>query len=281
MMAPETYSRIGDQSAVHAQPTDEAGRIRALQALLSCPTYSIHVKEKTAAELKAAQQGLPRPVAGCKNVYANGWRSEKSFACESYLIVRPEGNIMVDIPRFNPVLAKRLQELGGVKWMFLTHKDDVSDHAKWAKHFKAQRILHKDEVVPDTEDVEIKLTGTGPWQLPDGSDDVEIIFTPGHTEAHACLYYKPDQAIFTGDHLSAGYAAGEDLFIFTDFNWYSVPKQVESVRKLLDYDWLHVLPAHGRPVHLRDSLHRLQAVTALLQRHGAEVREQQPAVQSS
>eukprot|EP00878_Enallax_costatus_P035065 GHUV01039035.1.p1 GENE.GHUV01039035.1~~GHUV01039035.1.p1 ORF type:complete len:237 (+),score=59.58 GHUV01039035.1:632-1342(+) len=198
MMAPETYSRIGDQSAVHAQPTDEAGRIRALQALLSCPTYSIHVKEKTAAELKAAQQGLPRPVAGCKNVYANGWRSEKSFACESYLIVRPEGNIMVDIPRFNPVLAKRLQELGGVKWMFLTHKDDVSDHAKWAKHFKAQRILHKDEVVPDTEDVEIKLTGTGPWQLPDGSDDVEIIFTPGHTEAHACLYYKPDQAIFTG-----------------------------------------------------------------------------------
>eukprot|EP00878_Enallax_costatus_P030597 GHUV01033344.1.p2 GENE.GHUV01033344.1~~GHUV01033344.1.p2 ORF type:complete len:106 (-),score=37.47 GHUV01033344.1:769-1086(-) len=84
-----------------------------------------------------------------------------------------------------------------------------------------------------------------------------------------------------GDHLSAGYAAGEDLFIFTDFNWYSVPKQVESVRKLLDYDWLHVLPAHGRPVHLRDSLHRLQAVTALLQRHGAEVREQQPAVQSS
>ena len=79
-------------------------------------------------------------------------------------------------------------------------RDDVSDHAKWAKHFNAQRILHKDEVVPDTEAVEIKLTGTGPWQLPDGSDDVEIVFTPGHTEAHACLYYKPDKAIFTGKH---------------------------------------------------------------------------------
>jgi hypothetical protein len=36
--------------------------------------------------------------------------------------VRPQGNILVDSPRFNPVLAKRIQELGGVKYMFLTHK---------------------------------------------------------------------------------------------------------------------------------------------------------------
>lgn len=87
-----------------------------------CNRFSIHVKEKTAAELKAAQQGLPLPVPGCSNVYSNGWRSVKSFACESYLIVRPEGNIMIDTPRFNPVLTKRIQELGGIKWIFLTHK---------------------------------------------------------------------------------------------------------------------------------------------------------------
>lgn len=49
-------------------------------------------------------------------------RSVDSIACESYLIVRPGGNVMVDTPRFNPILAKRLQELGGVKYMFLTHK---------------------------------------------------------------------------------------------------------------------------------------------------------------
>lgn len=29
---------------------------------------------------------------------------------------------MVDTPRFNPALAKRLQEMGGVKYIFLTHK---------------------------------------------------------------------------------------------------------------------------------------------------------------
>lgn len=281
MMAPETYSRSGEQSAVHAQPTTKVGRIRALQALLSCPTFSIHVKERNAAELAAAQQGLPLPVPGCSNVYSNGWRSVKSFACESYLIVRPGGNIMVDTPRFNPVLAKRIKELGGIKWIFLTHKDDVGDHAQWSKHFKAERILHADEVVPDTEGVEVKLSGAGPWQLPDGSEDVELIFTPGHTSAHVCLYYKPDKAIFTGDHLSAGYTPDEDLYVFTDFNWFSVPQQLDSVHKLLDYDWLHVLPGHGRPVHLKDSLHRLQAVTALLQRHGVEVEDKQGAAAQS
>lgn len=38
------------------------------------------------------------------------------------------GNILVDSPRYNPILAKRIEELGGVRHIFLTHKDDVGDH---------------------------------------------------------------------------------------------------------------------------------------------------------
>jgi len=267
MMAPDTFSRVGEQSAVHQQPTDTAGRVEALKALLSCPTFSIHARERSAEELRAAQQGLPALVPGTSNVYANGWRSVDSFACESYLIVRPQGNVMVDSPRFNPVLAKRLQELGGVKYIFLTHKDDVCDHKKWAEFFKCPRILHSLEVVPDTQEVEIKLEGEGPWTLPDGGEDVTLIFTPGHTDAHVVLYYGPDKALLTGDHLSAGHTPGEDLYVFTRFNWFSVPIQLDSVAKLLQYDWLRVLPGHGRPAFLRDAAHRLEAVSKLLQRH--------------
>jgi glyoxylase-like metal-dependent hydrolase (beta-lactamase superfamily II) len=54
-----------------------------------------------------------------------------------------------------------------------------------------------------------------------------------------------------------------------DYNWYSFPKQLESVRKLLDYDFLHVLPGHGRPGHLKDATDRLQQVHKLLEHHGA------------
>jgi ferredoxin len=38
LMAPETFSRVGEQSAVHHQPTSAEGRVAALQALFSCPT---------------------------------------------------------------------------------------------------------------------------------------------------------------------------------------------------------------------------------------------------
>ena len=37
-MAPATYSRVGDMTAVHAQPTTPEERLRAYQALLACPT---------------------------------------------------------------------------------------------------------------------------------------------------------------------------------------------------------------------------------------------------
>ncbi|KAF8073027.1 morn3 [Scenedesmus sp. PABB004] len=269
MMAPETFGRVDRQSAVTAQPADAGARVRALQALLSCPTFSIHAEDRTSAELKAAQHALPAPVPGCGSVFACGWRSAKSYGGESFLILRPGGNVLVDSPRFNPVLAARLQELGGVRWIFLTHRDDVADHAKWAAHFGAERILHTREVNADTASVEHKLAGEGPWRLPDGGDDVELIFTPGHTEGHVCLHFAPDRALLSGDHLSAGYAPGEALFVFTEFNWYSVPQQLESVRKLLQWDWLHVLPGHGRPAHLRDAAHRLAAVSQLLEAHGA------------
>lgn len=48
---------------------------------------------------------------------------------------------------------------------------------------------------------------------------------------------------------------------------FSIPIQLDSVAKLLQYDWLRVLPGHGRPAYLRDAAHRLQAVSKLLQQH--------------
>ena len=38
-----------------------------------------------------------------------------------------------------------VQALGGVKYMFLTHKDDVGAHYKWASTLGAERIMHKAE----------------------------------------------------------------------------------------------------------------------------------------
>ena len=36
-----------------------------------------------------------------------------------------------------------VQELGGVRYMVLSHRDDVCDHARWAEALGCQRIIHK------------------------------------------------------------------------------------------------------------------------------------------
>lgn len=39
-----------------------------------------------------------------------------------------------------------LQDMGGVRYILLTHRDDVSDHAHWAQALGCTRIMHKLEV---------------------------------------------------------------------------------------------------------------------------------------
>lgn len=72
-------------------------------------------------ELKAVNETFPIPVENCENVYFCGFSNEDSFAACSYLIKREEGNILIDCPRFVSTLKNRIDELGGIKYIFLTH----------------------------------------------------------------------------------------------------------------------------------------------------------------
>ena len=56
-----------------------------------------------------AEASFPRKVDGLDNVFHCGFHSEQSFGCASYLVTRPEGNVLVDVPRFVPKLLKRIQ----------------------------------------------------------------------------------------------------------------------------------------------------------------------------
>lgn len=80
------------------------------------------MKKSEKGEVNSVQNSFPIPVEGVEGAYHCGFHDEKSFGSTSYLLVRPEGNIMIDCPRFNPVLSRKLEELGGFKWIFLTHK---------------------------------------------------------------------------------------------------------------------------------------------------------------
>ncbi|HIK05713.1 MAG TPA: MBL fold metallo-hydrolase [Trichormus sp. M33_DOE_039] len=252
-MTPEVFYRVDEQSAVHHQPTTEAERLAALQALLSCPTSSIGTIEKP-TDIKIAQQSFPILVS--ENVYHCGYHSEKSYGAASYLIQRSEGNILVDSPRFTPPLVKKIEEMGGIRYLYLSHQDDVADHQKFAVHFQCDRILHVDDINTGTRHVEISLTTSEPFEL---APDLLIIPVPGHTKGHTVLLYK-NQFLFTGDHL-AWSESRHQLAAFRDYCWYSWSEQIKSMRNLANYTFEWVLPGHGRRFHadvetMRQQMHK-------------------------
>lgn len=249
-MAPTVFNREAEQSAVYHQPETDTERLAAMQALLSCPTASIGTVEKP-KDIKEAQTSFPIPVA--ENIFHCGYHAENSYGAASYLIVRESGNVLVDSPRFAPPLVKRLEEMGKIKYMYLTHRDDVADHEKFHEHFGCDRILHQDEITAKTENVEIQLTGTEPVQL---EPDLLIIPVPGHTKGHTVLLYNK-KFLFSGDHL-AWSARLNQLQAFRNACWYSWSELLKSMRRLAEFEFEWVLPGHGRRYHADQATMREQ-----------------------
>src|SRR3954464_15214450 len=110
-IAPSVFRDHGGQSSVAQQPATATETQRALMALVACPTASIGTESKL--DTRAAVAAFPENIA--ENVYFCGFTAESSFGAWSYLIVRPAsngGNVLVDSPRFNAPLVRRIRELG-------------------------------------------------------------------------------------------------------------------------------------------------------------------------
>ncbi len=240
-MAPATFDRAGSRSRVHTQPGRDAEAVAALKALVACPTASIGTLEKH--DVRTIAHGFPDPITD--SVYHCGYHHEDSFGAASYLIVRPEGNILVDSPRFAAPLVNRIEAMGGVALMFLTHRDDVADHRKFADHFGCTRVLHHGDVTSATQDVEMQPDAEDPIQL---AGDLTMIPVPGHTRGSACLLYGKT-FLFSGDHL-AWSVSMQRVSAFQGVCWYDWEKQTESMRRLSEYDFNHLLPGHGHPCRL-------------------------------
>jgi glyoxylase-like metal-dependent hydrolase (beta-lactamase superfamily II)/ferredoxin len=239
-VAPAVFEEGDGHSFVRAQPETSADWRRALMALVACPTASIGTVSKTDAGegVRAFPEAIDENVSFC------GFTAESSFGAWSYFIERREGNVLVDSPRAAGPLLRVLESRGGVATMFLTHRDDVADHAAFRKRFGCERVMHEDDVTAKTRETERKLAGTEPARL---SEDLLVIPTPGHTRGHAVLLYR-DRYLFTGDHLAWSRRRGH-LVAFRDANWHSWPETILSMERLLDYSFEWVLPGHGGRHH--------------------------------
>jgi len=234
-IAPEVFAEGREFSFVYEQPAADPLIRKATQAMLACPTGSIG----TAGENRSKQviADFPDPIED--GVFYCGFTAASSYGGSSYFIRHPEGNWLVDSPRFIPHLVRRFDEMGGIRRIFLTHRDDVADAAKYAEQFKAERIIHRADLsaAPGAEKI---IEGREPVRL---GTEFLLIPVPGHSAGHMALLYR-DKFLFTGDHLWWDLDDNR-LGASKGVCWYSWDDQKTSMERLLDYRFEWVLPGHG------------------------------------
>ena len=235
-LAPTSFEEVGDFSAVTRQPADERQLHQAYQALLACPVGSIGTEHSDTWRMKEAMVSYPLHLEG--GVYYCGFNSEKSFGANSFFIEHPDGNWLVDSPRYLKHLVAAFEQKGGIASIFLTHKDDVADAEKYAAHFGAKRIIHRADVgaAPDAE-----------WVIEEADSiqvmpQFQVIPVPGHTAGSMALLYK-EQFLFTGDHL--WWDSRQQMLRAPSQLVWRKRVLLDSIQKLLDYRFEWVLAGHG------------------------------------
>lgn len=245
----------GSLSIVARQPTRETEVRDAWRAAFACPTQSIG----TARE-RATRARDPYPEALGHDVYALGHNSEDSYGADSYLAVRADGNLLIDSPRYTPSMAARVEALGGIAHVLLTHRDDVADAARFADRFGARVWIHEHDVraAPFATDV---LRGTDPTVVARG---VVAIPVPGHTRG-SVVYIVDNTVCFSGDSLAWSHQRNS-LIAFRYacwFDWDTQLRSLDSLSRVSSFSLL--LPGHGARVEL-SAVVMLDALTAFLAR---------------
>jgi glyoxylase-like metal-dependent hydrolase (beta-lactamase superfamily II)/ferredoxin len=238
-IAPATFGETGDFSFVQMQPRSPEELRAAYRALVACPTASIGAADKSGCA--AAVREFPLELA--PGLSYCGFASSKSYGGSSYFLQHRDGNWLIDSPRFVEQMARRFEEKGGIRYIFLTHRDDVADADKYAARFGAQRIIHRLELSaqPNAERV---LEGFDAVELTPG---FLAIPTPGHTRGH-CALLAEQRFLFSGDHIwwSRQHAR---LTASREVCWHSWREQVASLRRLQSYAFEWLLPGHGERAH--------------------------------
>ena len=256
-LAPASFEEAGEYSAVTRQPVTEQETMQAYQALVACPVGSIGTTRSDKACLQTAKESFPLWLT--EDVYYCGFNSDKSFGANSFFVEHPDGNWLIDSPRYMKHLTDAFARMGGVRFIFLTHEDDVADAAKYARHFGADRIIHRADAdaMPDAERI---LDGSETVRL---APQFEAIPVPGHTPGSCALLYN-QRVLFTGDHLwwePKAQQLGSPKRLVWDQE--ELLRSIERLRALR-FEW--VLAGHGDRVHLDSETMRRKLEELLEQR---------------
>ncbi|MBP0033424.1 MAG: MBL fold metallo-hydrolase, partial [Roseofilum sp. Belize BBD 4] len=155
--------------------------------------------------------------------------NRETLGATSYFIVGNSVNILIDCPAWNQTNQDFLQNQGGVKFLFLTHRGAI------AKVREIQQTFNCEVIIQEQEAYLLPNLSVTPFQheLTFSDEQIQALWTPGYSPGSSCLYDPALGGIlFTGRHLlpnAQGYPT--PLRTSKTFHW---KRQLASVERLLD-----------------------------------------------
>lgn len=154
----------------------------------------------------------------------------------AYFIVENEANILIDCPAWDDTNQKFLHDLGGIRWLFLTHRGAIGKTREIQEAFGCEVLVQEQEAY--------LLSGLRVIKFQQDftlSNLAQAIWTPGHSPGSSCLYYAGEGGVlFSGRHLLPN-QQGEPVPLRTakTFHWL---RQLKSIQLLIDRFTPETLP---------------------------------------
>ncbi|MGB5968893.1 MAG: MBL fold metallo-hydrolase [Spirulinaceae cyanobacterium] len=151
-----------------------------------------------------------------------------TLGATSYFIVEKLGNILLDCPPWNSINQEFVQNKGGVRWLFVTHRNGMAKVPEIQAFFHCEVIIQEQEayLLP-----EVEVTSFQDEYV--FAPNFLALWTPGYTPGSSCLYYNAlGGVLFSGRHLLPN-TQGQLSPLHTPktFHW---PRQLRNVQKLRD-----------------------------------------------
>jgi glyoxylase-like metal-dependent hydrolase (beta-lactamase superfamily II) len=203
--------------------------------------------------LEAVNKEYKNKVEGiADNVYAIYTTPHFGIGQRAHLIQNPGGNILWDcITNLDTETIERIQELGGIKAIALSHPHYFSTIVEWSRAFENAPVYVNalDAEWLGRTDNCIQLWHKPQLELGDG---IQLFLCGGHFPGASILYWPAERgALFVGDTIQVAPNRKTVSFMYSYPNMIPLPKrailQIQSIVAPLRYDSIY--GAFGLHIH--------------------------------
>ncbi len=192
----------------------------------------------------------------------------------AYFIVENEANILIDCPAWDEVNQNYLNSLGGVRWLFLTHRGAIGKVREIQQAFGCEILIQEQEayLLPG-----LKVTT---FKQDFNIGNAQVIWTPGHSPGSSCLYYPREGGVlFSGRHILPN-QTGELLPLRTakTFHWFRQLTSIQLLRDRFTPETLNYICPGANTGFLRGKRARASAYEQLARLDLTALRQQKPVL---